>query len=364
MEDPSHTSSSSTPEKASSSTPAEKEEYSSTRISPPPKTLSTPPRAESGSEEAATETMADLRAQLEIARLRLELANLKTEKVAPRPAVGGGSAAEIPPPITQHLFQSSSTMSSQQHPVQEVLPIEQNTATSSRQRQKQRTKSSGGGACKSFFRAFSLAVVAACFYLLFLQYTAISVEPVKARPIAITNYFPSTKCLELSAEDVKLLVTSLEWPHIEYSLREHIHSLSLDSVSAFRIGKQYCFIMLRAPGNTTIDMFNPRITAISPKDTVSLSERTVNCPERTMHPVRSMRIAVDYLDSATLQPMHAIFNGTQAYAMQAEFAYSHGKSICDNSDSGIETLLSIMNQGLKTISTLNCFEDPRNPLCI
>lgn len=362
MEDSSHTNSSSTPEKASSSSTPEKKEYSSTRISPP-KTPSTPPRAESGNEEAATETMADLRAQLEIARLRLELANLKTEKAAPTPAVGGGSAAEIPPPsLTQHLYQSSSTTSSQQHPAdQAVLPIEK----SSRQRQKQQNKASGGGgACKSFFRAFSLAVVAVCFYLLFLQYTAIPVEPVKARPIAITNYFPSTKCLELSAEDVKLLVTSLEWPHIEYSLREHIHSLSLDSVSAFRIGKQYCFIMLRAPGNTTIDMFNPRITAISPKDTVSLSERTVNCPERTMHPVRSVRIAVDYLDSATLQPMHAIFNGTQAYAMQAEFAYSHGKSICDNSDSGIETLLSIMNQGLKTISTLNCFEDPRNPLCI
>lgn len=298
--------------------PSHQKKKQGTRITSPPEKTEAP-------ENNTSPLLRELEEKIKIARLQKELSDLQRE-AAQTPTVVEEEEEEDED-ATPEIDQKREAQKAPQRP----------SPLSSGQRK--------NSLCTSVLRAISIVAIAVLFYMLVSQYSLAS-APVKARPIAITNYFPSTKCLELSVEDVKLLVGSLEWPHIEYSLREHIHTHSLDSVSAFRIGKQYCFIMLRAADNSTIEMFNPHITAISLKNTVSHSERTVNCPERVMHPVRSVRIAVDYLDSETLQPMRATFNGTQSYAMQAEFAYSQGKSICDNSDSGIETLLSIMNQDL------------------
>lgn len=173
--------------------------------------------------------------------------------------------------------------------------------------------------------------------------------------LPLYNDFPTAdrRCLPVTPSMYKHMKQSdsREWDQLTYSL-EHYMNNGFLAFSAFRLGKPYCYMLARDSNNQTIAMINPQIVGVNLDTSVMREERSLNCLDRSKHVTRYRDVWVRYQDpESDFDVIERKFSDRKdsddliSFIFQSEYNYLNGRSICDHTEKGADSLLEILREG-------------------
>ncbi len=165
------------------------------------------------------------------------------------------------------------------------------------------------------------------------------------RLLPLTSHAPADKCVPRTPKQIKYFTATEEWNDIDHSLSYYMEHVNVNAISAFHIGRPYCYVRLRLHDNSTVGMFNVNITGYTPNNRVHYEQTSTVCQGERRFIERSVRIWVSYIDEYTRETVIRSYNGTESYALQQIVLYNEGYSICDGSDHGLSTLHEYITHG-------------------
>lgn len=165
------------------------------------------------------------------------------------------------------------------------------------------------------------------------------------RLLPLTLDHPAKRCIEITKDALATMHASGKWEDISKSMESYLVDGQLDAISAFRVGVPYCYVMTRTSFNTTLHLLNPRIIGRS-MESVSRKESSTSCPSRSRWIERAYTVWVQYDGGSLDSAMERSFSGSTSYGVQAEIIFSAGKTICDNSDEGVDTLSHLIRKNM------------------
>lgn len=165
------------------------------------------------------------------------------------------------------------------------------------------------------------------------------------RLLPLTLDHPAKRCIEISKDALSTMHATGQWEDMSKSMESYLVDGGLDAISAFRVGMPYCYVLTRTAANQTLHLVNPRVIGRS-LDSVSRKEVSTSCPDKPRWMERADVVWLRYDDATLDTKLERSFDGATSYGMQAEIIYSAGKTICDNSDEGVETLAALVRRGM------------------
>jgi len=142
-----------------------------------------------------------------------------------------------------------------------------------------------------------------------------------------------------------------DWDRLTFSLESYMKKGFL-AFSAFRVGKPYCYMLARDANNQTIAMVNPQVVGVNLDSSVMREERSLGCFDRSKHVTRYREVWVRYQDPKNdFNVIERKFSDRKnsddlnSFIFQSEYNYLNGRSICDNSEKGADSLLEILREG-------------------
>lgn len=153
---------------------------------------------------------------------------------------------------------------------------------------------------------------------------------------------PSEACLFINQDFYQ---SNRESADIVRSMEKHMNDYpDMIAISAFRIGRPYCVMMLRNINNQTEIFNNMRITRFDTQSSANVPHASFRCINEPKYIERSNEIWVVYQDPSSFHLIEAKFTGEIAHFVQAEYAYQNGFDVCDFSDKGVKTLRELLNK--------------------
>lgn len=186
----------------------------------------------------------------------------------------------------------------------------------------------------------SVAITVAIFilFLLFSNYrdqkntvtTENDIFPLSLEQIRV----PCTKI-----EHFSNIKTSLYWTKLFKSFDTHMNNpeQQLNGLSSFYMGEAFCYLRVRSNDGIVMEMFNPKIIGHS-ENSKLYYEQSIQCQKLFEIPTRRpSSITVKYQDIYGVWMISNLQNIDAAIVSQL-IANLQGKSICDGTDKGIETM--------------------------
>lgn len=183
-------------------------------------------------------------------------------------------------------------------------------------------------------------------------------QPLPYQLLPIYTDFPTAdrRCLPVTFEMYRNLKDSKshEWDQMAYSMQKH-SDRGYPAFSAFRVGKPYCYMTIKTADNQTIAMVNPEVVGVNLDSSVMREEKSINCLGKSKHVNRYRDVWVRYQDPSSdfdvIERKISDKVGSDdvfSFIFQSEYNYLNGRSICDNTEKGAESLIEIMREG-KTV---------------
>ena len=171
-----------------------------------------------------------------------------------------------------------------------------------------------------------------------------SPEPEPFVPLPLVDHHPAARCLRQSPDVLAQTVASSNWQAVRRSLERYVVDDRLDVLTAFHVNSPHCAAVLLLDNNDTLTLLEPRVVGYNERDVVYHAESSTRCPTKTFYPERSRQIWVRYRDERSIDPIYQEFVDREAMALQSAVAYLAGRTICDNSDSGLALLHELINE--------------------
>lgn len=183
-------------------------------------------------------------------------------------------------------------------------------------------------------------------------------QPLPYQLLPIYTDFPTAdrRCLPVTFEMYRNLKDSKshEWDQMADSMQKH-SDRGYPAFSAFRVGKPYCYMTIKTADNQTIAMVNPEVVGVNLDSSVMREEKSINCLGKSKHVNRYRDVWVRYQDPSSdfdvIERKISDKVGSDdvfSFIFQSEYNYLNGRSICDNTEKGAESLIEIMREG-KTV---------------
>jgi peptide deformylase len=186
---------------------------------------------------------------------------------------------------------------------------------------------------------FSSVVLFAYFIVFYFSNFAHTIEAIEDE----TDVFPltteriTTTCTKV--EHFFNLDASPYWEKIFRSFSRHMNNEEkrLDGLNSFYIGENFCYLRIRMKDEYILEMFNPTIVSFSDASRLYY-EASINCQKMFDIPIRRpLSINIKYQDISGTTMMAQLKDFDAAIASQL-IAGLQGKSICDGTDKGIDSM--------------------------